>query len=126
MITVAMPVQVPVAPSVLGLFDAVSLIASLASLILAVIAIWLTLAFKRDADDVNQNTRNLLIEVRTDSKAISQGVMTELRAYGESMRSALLPVAHNRVANPTGGSGEVGLTQKSPEPTQPDGPQGNT
>lgn len=80
--------SIAVAQSVFGMFDAVSLIASIASLILAVVAIWLAISFKRDSDKVNRDTSDILVEIKSESKAISQGVMSELKAYGETMRGS--------------------------------------
>ena len=74
--------------NVFYLFDAITFIAAIASLILALIAIWLTLSFKRDSDKVNRQTSELLTEIKSESKYISQGVMSELKAYGDSMRGA--------------------------------------
>jgi len=74
--------------NVFYLFDAITFIAAIASLILALIAIWLTLSFKRDADKTNKQTSELLTEIKSESKYISQGVMSELKAYGDSMRGA--------------------------------------
>lgn len=86
-----------IAPSVFTLFNAISLIASVVSLVLSLLAIWLTLRFKSDADKVNQDTTKLLIEIRSDAKAITEGVMSELRAYGDAMRGTF---AHNVVNEP--------------------------
>jgi hypothetical protein len=88
----------PVDPRVFELFDAISLIATIASLVLSVVAIWLSIAFKRDADRVNDETTKLLTEIRTDAESISQGVMSELRAYGDSMRGV---IRQNTVTGPT-------------------------
>ena len=87
--------QTVVNQNVLSLFDAISLLSSIASLVLSVLAIWLTLSFKRDADKVNQDTTKLLIDIRSDAKAITEVVMPELRAYGETMRGSFAP---NRVS----------------------------
>lgn len=65
---------------------ALSLAASVASLTLAVLAIWIALYGKREADHTHQETRDLLTEVRSDAKSIAQVAMPELRAYGESVR----------------------------------------
>ena len=46
------------------------------------VAIWLATNHKRDADKVNSDTSHLLTDIRSETKAISQGVMEELRAYG--------------------------------------------
>ncbi|SEI67432.1 hypothetical protein SAMN05421831_10750 [Allopseudospirillum japonicum] len=70
----------------------ISLIASIASLVLAIVAIWLSLHQKKETDAVNENTKQLLIEIRTDAKAISNVAMPELRAYGESMRNYVFHV----------------------------------
>jgi hypothetical protein len=80
-----------VAQSVLSLFDAISLLSSIVSLVLSILAIWLTMSFKRDADKVNQDTTKLLIDIRSDAKAITEVVMPELRAYGETMRGSFAP-----------------------------------
>jgi hypothetical protein len=94
---------VVLAQSVMGMFDAISLIASIASLILAVLAIWLTLAFKRDSDKVNRETSDLLIEIKSESKAITEGVMAELKAYGETMRGNFTQnqATNNSFSSPT-------------------------
>jgi hypothetical protein len=70
----------------LDFFAAVGIFGTITSLALAVVAIWLAVQHKRDADKVNADTSNLLADIRSETKAISQGVMAELRAYGESMR----------------------------------------
>jgi hypothetical protein len=75
-----------VAQSIFTMFDAISLIASIASLILAVVAISLSLSFKKDSDSVNRNTSEILVDIKSESKAISQGVMSELKEYGKAMR----------------------------------------
>jgi hypothetical protein len=74
--------------------DIVSFIASIVSLILALVAIYLAFHQKKEADKINASTTNLLVEIRTDAKVISQIAMPELKAYGESMRTIAL---HNIV-----------------------------
>jgi hypothetical protein len=106
-----------VAPQVFDLFDAISLIASIFSLALAVIAIWLSIAFKRDADAVNAATISLLTEIRSDAKSVAQIVSGELREYGSAMRGAFL---RNKMNSPsessanTAGSQVEGNTQQGP------------
>ena len=63
-----------------------SLIASIASAILAVIAIWIALYGKAEADKTNKKTQELLTEIRGDAKSIAQVAMPELKAYGDSVR----------------------------------------
>ncbi|SRR5712692_7712578 len=81
-----MQVHPTLSPEVVTLFDAIAFIASLSSLILAIVAIWIAKVFKEEGDRVNKHTLEVLIDIRSDAKSITQGVMGELRAYGESMR----------------------------------------
>jgi len=64
----------------------ISLAASVASLALAVLAIWIALYGKREAERTNQKTQDLLTEVRSDAKLIAQYAVPELKAYGDSVR----------------------------------------
>jgi len=68
------------------LIESVSLISSLVSCILGILAIWLALYHKKETDNVNKSTQETLSQVRTDAKTLSQIALPELRAYGESMR----------------------------------------
>ena len=77
-------------PSVFTLFDAVSVIANILSLVLSIVAMVLSFLFKREADALNRSTTQILIDIRSDAKLISQGLMSELRAYGESMRGTFV------------------------------------
>jgi hypothetical protein len=70
--------------------DIVSLVASIASLILAVVAMFLAFHQKSEADKVNQNTLNLLIDIRSDAKLISQIALPELKENSEFMRNFAL------------------------------------
>lgn len=72
--------------SVLTLFDVIGVLGTVASLVLSFVAMWLAASHKRDADKVNAETASLLADIRAETRAISKGVMDELRAYGESMR----------------------------------------
>lgn len=82
---------------IISTFNLISFIASLASLILAIVAIWITLHFKRESDRVNKETRDLLMEIRTDAKVVSQVAMPELRAYGELSRQVIGRVGNMRI-----------------------------
>ena|SRR3989442_520389 len=82
---------------VLTLFGAISLLASVASLVLSGVAIWLAIRFKTDADNVNHETLSVLSDIRSDAKAIAAGVMSELRAYGEWTRGT---IARNNMTAP--------------------------
>jgi hypothetical protein len=105
---------VVMAQNVFAMFDAISLIASIASLILAVIAIWLTISFKKDSDKVNRETSELLVEIKSESKSISQGVMSELKAYGDTMRGTFgnnSTISNSFTGQPT----EFSISNNKPE-----------
>ncbi|MFZ3431494.1 hypothetical protein [Vibrio harveyi] len=66
--------------------ELISFVASLASLILAIVAILLSFHQKKETDAVNEKTKTLLLEVHSDAKTISAVAMPELKKYGEAMR----------------------------------------
>jgi hypothetical protein len=77
----------------MSLSDALSLISLIVTVMLGVLAIWITFHFKYEADKVNQETRSLLIEVKTDAKAltqVAQSAMSELQEYGKTSRALIL------------------------------------
>jgi hypothetical protein len=74
--------------------DALSLITSIVSLVLALLAIFLAFHQKNEADKINAITTNLLVEIKNDSKVMSEIVLPELKAFGESIRTIAL---HNIV-----------------------------
>jgi hypothetical protein len=55
----------------------------------AVIQAWM---IKREADRVNEKTTEILIDIRSDAKAISAYAIPELTKYGEASRQILLGV----------------------------------
>lgn len=72
--------------NVYTLFDELSIAASLVSLILALLAIYLTLRFRKEAENLNRETSSLLTEIKIESEVISKFAWTELSKYGEHMR----------------------------------------
>lgn len=77
----------------MSLSDALSLISLVITMILGILAIWITFHFKGEADKVNQETRSILIDVKTDAKAltqVAQGAMSELQEYGKASRALML------------------------------------
>ena len=79
-----------ITPQVFGLFDAISLLASIFSLVLAILAIWLSMVFKRDTDKTNIKTLELLVELRAEAKSIAENLSKELHEYGTAMRAKFL------------------------------------
>jgi hypothetical protein len=76
--------------NMISLMDFIAFISSLVSLILAVFAIWLAKDQKREADQINRDTRDLLLDIRTDAKTISNVAMPELKAYGDTAREVII------------------------------------
>ena len=68
------------------IFTVISIVASIASLVLAVIAIWIALYGKHEAERTNKQTQDLLTEIGSDAKLIAQYAVPELKAYGDSVR----------------------------------------
>jgi len=80
----------------------ITLISSIAALILAVIAIWLSLHHKKETDNVHKETRNLLTDIKSDAKSIASYATPELMKYGDAMREyirATSPVRDTLVKN---------------------------
>lgn len=75
----------------------ISVLATIASLVLSIVAIWFTLSFKREADNLNRQTTEFLSEIRAEAKLINEQVMGELREYGKAMRGNF---ANNLVSEP--------------------------
>ncbi|WP_152057301.1 hypothetical protein [Aliarcobacter butzleri] len=73
----------------LSLVEIISLILAVFSIALGIFAIWITLYFKKESDNINHSTQNLLIEIKSDAKAISTGVMREMEEWGKAGRAAL-------------------------------------
>jgi hypothetical protein len=91
------PIAVPaVDPRVFTFLDVVTLSMGLASIVLAVVAIYISIAFKNQSDRVAERTTDLLIDVRSDARAVSGVVMRELAETGDWWRRNV-PVAHNRI-----------------------------
>jgi hypothetical protein len=100
-------------------FNLVAFVTGLVSLILGGYAIWLSLRFKEQSDRVAQRTLDLLVEVRTDAKALATFAAGELQKYGEisravlgRMSSAVPGTIDTRggpiIGGPAGGQGIVG------------------
>ncbi|MFC1547494.1 hypothetical protein ACFL5M_03090 [Candidatus Neomarinimicrobiota bacterium] len=78
-----------------------ALFASVASLALAVVAIWISLYGKSELDKTNLKTQDLLTEIRSDAKSISQYAIPELRAYGDSVRHFVFEKGESNVSSTT-------------------------
>ena len=89
------------------LISIVSFIASIASLVLSVVAIWITFHIKGEADKVTQKTIDVLVNIESDAKTISQVAMPELKAYGDSMRRFILGSGKSYAASPDLSSDEI-------------------
>ena len=94
----------------------ISLLASFASLILAGVAIWLALYHKKEADSTNLLTRDLMLEIRSDAKSVTNIAVPEMRAYGDAMRQMVLKGPNEKyLESELGGSQEISDRNSEPE-----------
>lgn len=84
--------------------EMVSIVLAVVSIVLALISMWITFHFKKETDGVNRDTKNLLVEVKSDSKAITTGVLRELKQWGDTGRGAVSQMVESQANNtdPTG------------------------
>ena len=71
------------------LIEIISIITAIISICLGVFAIWLTLHLKKEADSLNEKTNNLLMEIKSDAKSITNGVFNEMKEWGNFGRKEL-------------------------------------
>jgi hypothetical protein len=69
--------------------EILAVLTGVASIVLAVVAIWLALHHKQETDRTNEAVRDLLTEVRSDAKTIAGVVLPELQKYGEAARRSI-------------------------------------
>lgn len=77
------------APGGFDLYDLLSSSVGVASLLISIFSAWLSYQFKKEADAVNAKTTDLLIEIRSDAKAIAGGVMQEMVESNRMMRDVV-------------------------------------
>lgn len=65
-------------------------VVGLASLIVSIIAICLAIHFKNQADKTNNDTRQVLTKIETESTAVLDSVMAELGKYGDVSRKIMM------------------------------------
>ena len=71
-------------------FNLISFTLSFVSLFVSFFAVIQAWMIKREADKVNRETTQILIDIRSDAKAISSYAIPELRRYGETSRQVML------------------------------------
>ena len=91
--------------------EVVSLIIGVVSISLGIFAIWLTLHLKKESEVINKETKELLIEIKTDAKSITRGVFSEMEKWGDVGRIVLTSSTEEKR------SGSVGSIT---DPTQED------
>ncbi len=79
--------------------DILMIISSIASLILAIIAIWLSLHHKKETNIVHQEIQSLLGDIKSEAKSISNYAAPELKRYGDAMRHYLIASSPPHGAN---------------------------
>ena len=81
--------SVPASAVVLDL-NFVALVSSVLSVVLGFFAIWLSWQFKKESDRVGKATTDLLVEIRSDARAIASFAAGELQKYGDIGRTVIL------------------------------------
>ena len=71
------------------LLEIISLVTATISICLGIFAIWLTLHLKKEADSINKETKEILMEIKTDAKTITNGVFSEMEKWGNLGRKIL-------------------------------------
>lgn len=96
------------------LTEITSLVTGVVSIVLGFFAIWLTLHLKKESDDINKDTKDLLMEIKVDAKSVTHGVMSEMEKWGDLGRGML---TSNSEINRSGGVGgtDVNSSSKSTE-----------
>jgi uncharacterized phage-associated protein len=75
-------------------FEVISFAVSITSLTLGIVAIYISFHQKKEADKINEKTVNLLVEIRTDAKTVSQVAMPELQKYGDMSRKMISDISN--------------------------------
>lgn len=69
--------------------EIISLVLGVVSIVLGVFAIWLTMHLKREAESLNKETKELLVEIKVDAKSVTHGVFSEMEKWGDVGRNVL-------------------------------------
>ena len=64
------------------LLEVISLSTAIISICLGIFAIWLTLHLKNEADSMNKETKNMLMEIKIDARTVTSGVIGEMEKWG--------------------------------------------
>jgi hypothetical protein len=96
-------------PAVFGLFEWSNFVASLVSVVLALVAIVLAWMYKRETDTLNARINNDLNDIKTETMAVTRGTMVEFRRaideldrYSEWMRRGHDRLLGNAIQGPMG------------------------
>jgi len=93
--------------------EVISLVLGVVSIVLGVFAIWLTLHLKKESETLNNETKELLVEIKVDAKSVTRGVLSEMEKWGDLGRTVLTSTSEE---NRSGGVGvSVGvLAEQTP------------
>lgn len=72
--------------NVLSVIDLFSFFGSIASLALAILAIWLAFSFKRHSDKESKETNDLLIKIQTQTESTTKWQMAEMSKFNDVVR----------------------------------------
>ena len=88
----------------LSIPEFISIVVGIMSSLLGIISIWITFHFKKQTDDMNRDTKILLVEIKSESKSITSGVLKELKQWGDTGREAVSQMVeiNPKDSSPTG------------------------
>jgi hypothetical protein len=72
-----------------SLLEIISLSTAIISICLGIFAIWLTLHLKQEADSMNKETKEMLMEIKIDARTVTNGVFGEMEKWGNLGRDIL-------------------------------------
>ncbi|GEM_PF-5790580 len=96
----------------LTLTEIISLIIGVASIALGLFAIWLALHIKKESEALNKETKDLLVEIKTDAKSITRGVLSEMEKWGDLGRTVLTSSSEERRSGGEGVHSESKINAK--------------
>ncbi|NQY20034.1 MAG: hypothetical protein HRT40_01800 [Campylobacteraceae bacterium] len=94
------------------LLEVISLSTAIISICLGIFAIWLTLHLKNEADSMNKETKNMLMEIKIDARTVTSGVIGEMEKWGNLGREILTSSSKNETQGGVNNAGTSLQTNK--------------
>jgi hypothetical protein len=92
-------------------FNTVSFMLAVISIMVGFFAVWQSREYKKDSSELNDETRQMLADIKVHSTVISQYAIPELKAYGESVRKLIFEERSSK-SQPAIGVPEISAEQQ--------------